>query len=115
VQAGALGLARLHRQWVGGLLLKNMILQYTITVFLTQVAFVWSRTWNVKAIADRDMSKVLISGTLIHVTWILSTLLSVVSAKEVLIDGKTEFLPVMIASLVGGLLGSYLSMRSKKF
>jgi hypothetical protein len=92
-----------------------MILQYTITVFLTQVAFVWSRTWNVKAIADRDMSKVLISGTLIHITWTLSTLLSVVSAKEVLIDGKTEFLPVMIASLVGGLLGSYLSMRSKKF
>jgi len=83
------------------------------TVFLTQVAFIWSRTWNVKAIAANNLKDVLVSGAVVHIAWLISITLGVVSMKEIMLSFQWKYLPVIIGSLTGGLLGSYLGLKEK--
>lgn len=80
---------------------------------MTQLIFIGCRTWNVKAIADKDIKQVLLSGAIIHVAWLLAISIGVMSIKEVIYNFKLEYLPIIFCSLSGGLIGSYLSMKIK--
>lgn len=92
-----------------------MILHYSILVFFTQLIFIGCRTWNVKAIAKHNIRAVLISGALVHLSWLVSIAIGAISMHEIISEFRWEYLPIIGCSLSGGLLGSYLSMRSKMF
>jgi hypothetical protein len=92
-----------------------MILIYSVIVFFTQLIFIGCRTWNVKAIRDNKINQVLISGTFIHLSWLVSIAIGAVSMHEIITNFEWSYIPIIISSLFGGLIGSYLSMKSKKF
>jgi hypothetical protein len=82
-------------------------------VFLTQVIFIWSRTWNINAIAEKNMKAVLISGAVIHWAWLLSIAIGAYSMREILLDFQWHDVPVVLGSTFGGLYGSWLGMKQK--
>lgn len=84
-----------------------------IIVFVTQLIFIGCRTWNVKAIATHDIWQVLISGAFVHLSWLVSIALGAISMREIISNFELSHLPVVICSLLGGLLGSYISMKVK--
>ena len=90
-----------------------MVLQYSIAVFITQLIFIGCRTWNVKAISRNNIPQVLLSGAIVHIMWLLSISIGVVSMKEILVNFKWSYLPIVACSMTGGLLGSYISMKQK--
>lgn len=90
-----------------------MILQYSIIVFLTQLIFIGCRTWNVKAIAKDNIPQALLSGTIVHLAWLVAISIGVVSMKEIIVEFKWGYIPIVVCSLSGGLLGTYLSMKKK--
>ena len=87
--------------------------QNAIIVFVTQLIFIGCRTWNVKAIAKKDIGQVLISGAFVHLSWLVSIAIGVISMNEIISNFELSHLPVVICSLLGGLLGSYISMKVK--
>lgn len=89
--------------------------RYAIIVFVTQLIFIGCRTWNVKAIAAKDITQVLISGAFVHISWLVSIAIGAVSMHEIMTNFNWSYLPIVGCSLSGGLLGSYLSMKSKRF
>jgi hypothetical protein len=91
-----------------------MIVELSVTVFITQVVFLFARVWNIKAIAKNDIPQALLSGALIHLAWLISLSIGAMSLNEIIINLELSHLPVLAASLAGGTLGSYLSMRNKK-
>lgn len=91
-----------------------MVLQYSIIVFMTQLIFIGCRTWNVKAIASKKIPQVLISGTFVHLSWLISIAIGAVSMHEIITNFEWSYLPIVACSLIGGLVGSYLSMKSKR-
>ncbi len=91
-----------------------MILKYSIIVFATQLVFIGCRTWNVKAIANKNITQVLVSGTFVHLSWLVSIAIGSISMHEIITKFKFEYLPIVFCSLLGGLIGSYISMKSKK-
>lgn len=90
-----------------------MILKFTIVIFITQLVFIWARTWNVSAIAEGNIKMVLISGAFVHIAWLISITIGVVSMKEILTNFRWEYLPIIVGSLSGGLIGSYLGLKKK--
>jgi len=92
-----------------------MILYYSIIVFVTQLIFIGCRTWNVKAIAKQNIPDVLISGTFVHLSWLVSIAIGAISMHEIITNFEWSYLPIVLCSLVGGLLGSYISMKSNRF
>lgn len=92
-----------------------MILYYSIIVFVTQLIFIGCRTWNVKAIAKQNIPHVLISGTFVHLSWLVSIAIGAISMHEIITNFEWSYLPIVLCSLVGGLLGSYISMKSNRF
>ena len=92
-----------------------MILKYAITVFIVQLIFIGCRTWNVKAISNKNIPQVLLSGAIVHLSWLISIAIGAVSMNEIITNFKWEYLPIVFCSLSGGLIGSYISMKSKKF
>ena len=92
-----------------------MIIRYSIIIFITQLIFIGCRTWNVKAIAAKNIPQVLISGTFVHISWLISIAIGAVSMHEIISNFKWSYLPIVLFSLSGGLIGSYISMKSKKF
>jgi hypothetical protein len=91
-----------------------MILKYSIIVLLTQLFFIGFRTWNVKAIAAGNIKQVLISGAFVNVAWLISIAIGSVSMNEIITNFRYEYTPVVICSVAGGLIGSYISMKNKK-
>lgn len=91
-----------------------MILEYSIIVFITQLIFIGCRTWNVKAIAKHNISQVLISGTFVHLSWLISIAIGAVSMHEIITNFEWSYLPIIACSLAGGLIGSYISMVNKR-
>jgi hypothetical protein len=91
----------------------NDILLMMITVFVTQVIFIWARTWNVRSISNKNMKDVLLSGAVVHLAWLVSITLGVVSFKEIMLNFQWQYLPVIVGSLSGGLIGSYLGLKEK--
>jgi uncharacterized membrane protein len=88
-----------------------MIIKYSIIVFVTQLIFIGCRTWNVRAIARKDLTQVLISGTFVHLSWLVSIAIGAISMNEILADFNWSYLPVVACSLTGGLIGSYLGLK----
>ncbi len=91
-----------------------MILKYSIIVFLTQLIFIGCRTWNVKAIAKNNLLHVLLSGAVVHIAWLISIAIGAVSMNEIVSEFNWEYVPVVICSLTGGLIGSYLGLKERK-
>lgn len=71
-----------------------------IITMVVQIVFIYLRTINVAAIADRKLWISIFSGVGIGLSWMISTSLSVTSVIEF------KLLPI-IAHLVGGVLGTY--------
>lgn len=91
-----------------------MILEYSILVFVTQLIFIGCRTWNVKAIANNNLLHVLLSGAIVHISWLVSIAIGAVSMHEIVSEFNWEYLPVIFCSLTGGLIGSYLGLLERK-
>lgn len=91
-----------------------MILQYCITVFVTQLIFIGARTWNVKAISKSNIRGVLISGAVVHLSWLVSIALGADSTLKILRDFQWEYVFVVVCSLSGGLIGSYIGLKEKR-
>lgn len=79
-----------------------------------QVLFIWCRTWNVKAIARHDIFGVLLSGLFIHLAWLVSIAIGAASMHKIVTEFEWQYLPIVLASTFGGLLGSYIGMKSKR-
>lgn len=67
---------------------------------VVQIVFIYLRTINVAAIADRKLWLSIFSGVGIGLSWMISTSLSVTSVIEF------KILPI-IAHIIGGVLGTY--------
>ena len=64
-----------------------------------------------RAIARKDLAGVLLSGTFVHLSWLVSIAIGAFSMTEILSDFNWEYLPVVACSLAGGLIGSYLGLK----
>ena len=93
--------------------MKEQIIIDGIVVFITQLIFIGSRTINVKAIAERNMKKALLSGAVIHLAWLVSISIGVVSINSVMKEFDWRYIPVILCSLSGGLLGTYWGLKEK--
>lgn len=91
-----------------------MILKLSITIFVIQVVFIWSRTVNVRFIASGNIFGVLASGAVIHISWLISIAIGAASMHEIITNFEWKFLPVVLCSLAGGLIGSYIGMKAKE-
>jgi hypothetical protein len=90
-----------------------MILELSIAVFITQLIFIGCRTWNVRAIANKDIKQVLLSGAIVHISWLVGITIGTVSMTKIMSDFQWQYIPIIIASLSGGLLGSYIGLKDK--
>lgn len=90
------------------------VLNYSIIIFITQLVFIGCRTWNVKAISKNDVSQVLISGTFVHLSWLVSIAIGSVSMYEIITNFQLSYLPIIVCSLSGGLIGSYIGLKEKR-
>ncbi len=91
-----------------------MILKLTITVFFTQLVFIGCRTWNVRAVSKSNLKHVLISGALVHLSWLASIAIGAVSMNEVIMNFRLEYIPVVFGSLIGSLIGSWIGMKERR-
>lgn len=89
-----------------------MILKLCFTVFFTQLIFISCRTWNVKAVAKNDLKQVLISGAFVHISWLVAIAIGASSTYKILVF-EWQYLPVIICSLAGGLIGSYIGLQER--
>lgn len=91
-----------------------MILKYSIIIFVTQLIFIGCRTWNVRAIAQDNLTQVLLSGAFVHLSWLVSIAIGSFSMNEVIQDLELKYLPIVFCSLTGGLIGSYIGLKAKR-
>ena len=77
-----------------------------IIVFLTQIAFVFSRTMNVIYTSEHNENMAMITGAVTHITWLLSVGIGV---SSVMYLNWT----VMTSSLIGGLIGTKYGIKLK--
>jgi hypothetical protein len=90
-----------------------MIWKLTAIVFITNLVFLWARTWNVRATASRDVWGVMWSGTIVHLSWLISIAIGANSITNIILDWQWQNIIVVIGSLSGGLLGSYFGLLQK--
>ena len=83
----------------------------SMIVFTSQFLFIGARTWNIRAIAEKKMTNILLSGFVIHLFWLISITIGVTSMVELMKNFQPEYLFVILASASGGLLSSYLVMK----
>ena len=76
----------------------NIWLQAFI-ILLTQFIFIYYRTVNVNANIEKDRWKLFWTGSIVHITWLISTAIGV----NAIIKGNYL---LVIFSLVGGLIGA---------
>lgn len=92
----------------------RMVLEYSIIIFITQIIYIGTRTWNIKTIAKNDVWGAIISGVFAHLSWLTSIAIGSVSMYKIINEFKLEYLPIIICSLIGGLVGTYLALREKR-
>lgn len=90
-----------------------MVLKYSIMIFFTQLVFIGCRTWNVRAISTGNLGQVLLSGAIVHITWLIGIALGSVSMYKIINDFSWDYLPIVLCSLTGGLIGSWLGLKEK--
>lgn len=88
-------------------------LYLALTVFAAQLVFLTSRTINVRAIARGNVLIALLSSVFIHLSWLLSIAIGVVSVAPIVAKQQWDKWPVIAASLAGGLIGTYFGMIKK--
>jgi len=86
----------------------------TFVTFVTQVVFIWGRTWNVKVIAEHKLTQAVVSGLIVHLFWIVTTALGVKSASEIILEGDWSYLPILVASSLGGIVGTIIAFKQKR-
>lgn len=91
-----------------------MILKYSIIVFITQIVFIGCRTWNVRAIANNNLVEVLISGALVHLAWLVSIAIGAISMNAIIQNFQWSYLPIIICSTIGGMIGSWVGLKQKR-
>ena len=94
--------------------MEHSIWALTIYMFLSQLFFIGARTINVKAVASGNIFAACTSGTLVHWGWLLSIGLGAFSMKAILIDFQFEYIPVIMASTLGGIIGTIWGMKNKR-
>ena len=92
-----------------------MILKLTITVFITQLIFIGCRTWNVRAVSAGNLKQVLVSGGIVHIAWLASIAIGAVSMNEIIMHFDWVYIPVVMGSLSGGLIGSWIGLKERKW
>jgi len=90
--------------------MEEVIYQSAI-VFVTQIIFLWARTYNVRANAMLHIRNTLLSGAIIHMVWLISISIGASGVYKVLVDHDWKFVPVIIFSLGGSLIGCYIGLR----
>ena len=90
------------------------ILTLTIITLINQFIFIWLRTLNIKYVADGKTLAAMLSGAGIHLAWLVSVAVGATSTYEIMTEGKWELWPIPLASLIGGLYGTYIGMKKKK-
>lgn len=89
-------------------------LKYAITMFLIQLVFIGSRTFNVRYIANQNTKMAIISGAVVHICWLISIAIGSVSMYEIIANFEWKYTIVVFGSLTGGLIGTYIGMLEKK-
>lgn len=85
----------------------------SLLVFLNQLIFIGLRTVNVKAISNNELWKTVLTGIIIHLSWLFGISIGA-DAGIKLIAGQFEYLPVVIASTLGGVVGTIIALKQKK-
>lgn len=75
-------------------------------ISITQFIFIYYRTVNVNANIEKNRWKLFWSGTIVHITWLLSTAIGV----NAIIKGNYM---LVLFSLLSGLLGADMGLREK--
>lgn len=93
----------------------NDIIYESAIAFFSQLAFLWARTVNIRYTALGNIKKVMISGGIIHILWLIGIAIGANGAYKVIVDHQLEYIPVLICSLTGSLIGCYIGLiRNKK-
>jgi len=79
-----------------------------VIVFLMQVLFIMLRTLNVVYTAELKHLGSMLTGALVHLCWLLTITIGVKSVMH------GDFW-IIASSLTGGLTGTYLGIRLKKY
>ena len=82
-----------------------------IIIFVTQLIFIGFRAVNIKAIANKNIPTALISGAIIHLSWLISITIGVVNANKIMNNFEVKYIPVILCSLAGGLIGTYYGIK----
>ena len=90
------------------------IIHHTILMFATQLVFIGCRTWNVKAIAKNNILHVLVSGAIVNISWLISMGLGGVSMYNIINEFEWQYIPIILACVVGGTVGGYIGMKEKQ-
>ncbi len=80
---------------------------------MTQLIFIGCRTWNIKAIAQNNKIQALLSGGLVHISWLITVGIGGISMHIIINDFNWNYLPIVVCSLVGSLIGTHLGMKNK--
>ena len=75
-------------------------------ITITQFTFIYYRTVNVNANIEKDRWKLFWTGSIVHITWLLSTAIGV----NAIIKGNYI---LVLFSLLSGLLGADMGLREK--
>ncbi|UXQ88816.1 hypothetical protein [Tenacibaculum phage Larrie] len=89
------------------------VFNYSIIMFVTQLVFIGCRTWNIKSISKGNLIGALVSGAIVHITWLISISIGSVSMYEIIGNFQIKYLPIIVFSLLGGLIGIYLGFIEK--
>jgi uncharacterized membrane protein len=94
-------------------MINYSVATYAIIIFVTQLIFIGCRTWNVKAISANNMVQALLSGGVVHLAWLVSIAIGSISMHELMNNFKWEYVPIVLCSLTGGLIGTYAGLKNK--
>jgi len=83
-------------------------LSLCMLVFVTQILFILFRTLNVVYTAELNHVGSMVTGALVHLSWLVAISIGVKSMMY--LDTY-----VIISSLVGGLSGTYIGIKLKKY
>lgn len=86
----------------------------TVTMFLTQLVFIYFRTLNVRYVATGNKWGAVLTGTMVHWAWLVGIAIGVASLTDIIVNWRLDYLPVIIASTVAGGLGTWWGMYRKK-
>jgi len=76
-----------------------------------QLIFLGCRTWNVKAVSNDNIFQALVSGAFVHLAWLVSIAIGGISMHKIISNFRLEYIPIVLCSLTGSLIGTYIAMK----